>query len=109
MAKTHRTTISATQAKNQFGEIMRCAKEGPVYIEKHGRTEAVVLDAPAYEALLKKARDQDEVLLDELREEFDAAYQEMQTAASRSAADLLLSATPAQLNKRPKKATKRRG
>jgi len=40
--------VSATQAKNQFGAMCLHAKTGPVFVEKDGRVETVILSAEQY-------------------------------------------------------------
>src|SRR5688572_5872117 len=88
-----RKTVNATQAKNAFGEIMKSVRRSePVFIEKHGKAEAVVLNIEDYYALLSRARTAEEVRLEELREEFEKLFATMQSAKSRRAVDRLLSA-----------------
>jgi prevent-host-death family protein len=43
--------ISATDAKNKFGQVLEMAQAGPVRIQKNGRDVAVVLSAEQYAAL----------------------------------------------------------
>ena len=103
-------TVNATQAKNQFGAILRRVRTAtPVFIEKHGAAQAVVLDIGSYRALVHKARDPEQVQLDGLREEFEALYARMQAPASRKAADLLSSASAQELNRVATRRTKSRG
>lgn len=45
-------TISATQARIHFGEIMRQAKVGPVIVERDGKAEVVVISKKAYDQLV---------------------------------------------------------
>ena len=47
--------ISATNAKNKFGEVLEMARKEPVTIHKNGRPAAVLIDAEQYEALLARA------------------------------------------------------
>jgi len=50
-------TISATEAKNRFGELLEMAGRGPVHVRKNGRTVGVMLSPEqfqAYEALAAK-------------------------------------------------------
>lgn len=92
-------TVNATQAKNRFGAILRSVRSAqPVFIEKHGSLQAVVLDIASYEALVYKAREPHDVRLDALREEFEALYKRMQTAKARKAASLLSSVSAEELN-----------
>ncbi len=46
--------ISATEAKNRFGHVCANAKREPVFIEKAGRIDSVVLSASDYQALLSQ-------------------------------------------------------
>lgn len=48
--------FTATEAKNRFGAICAQAKEGPVFIEKDGRIDSVILSMKQYE-LLKASHD----------------------------------------------------
>ena len=61
--------VTATQAKNRFGAICTQAKTEPVFVEKDGRIDTVILSADQFDALnasvqgkspkqLKKAFDQ---------------------------------------------------
>jgi len=45
-------TISATQARIHFGEIMRQTKVGPVIVERDGKAEVVVISKKAYDRLV---------------------------------------------------------
>lgn len=40
--------VSATKAKNQFGSICAQAKLEPVFVEKDGRVDSVILSAKQY-------------------------------------------------------------
>src|ERR1700719_5356207 len=93
-------TINATRAKNAFGEIMESVRRFvPVFIEKHGKAEAVVLNVSHYRTLVRQARTTDEVHLDGLREDFETLYLYMQDGKSRKAVDSLLSASAENFNK----------
>lgn len=103
-------TVNATQAKNQFGAILRRVRTAaPVFIEKHGAAQAVVLDIGSYRALVHEARAPQQVQLDVLREEFDALYARMQRSKSRKAADRLSSASAQELNRVAARRAKPRG
>jgi prevent-host-death family protein len=103
-------TISATRAKNAFGEIMESVRKSvPVFIEKYGKTEAVVLGVNHYQTLVRRARTPDEVQLDGLREDFETLYLSMQSDKSRSAIDSLLSASAEDLNRTAAERARRRG
>jgi PHD/YefM family antitoxin component YafN of YafNO toxin-antitoxin module len=44
--------VTATEAKNRFGSLCAQAKREPVFVEKSGRIDTVILSADAYQALL---------------------------------------------------------
>lgn len=92
-AMRNERSTSATEAKNRFGEVLKAAEKGPVFIEKRGRYQAVVLALDDYQSLLARNRTPDEARLDTLRKEFDKLYERMQSKRSRSATDRLLAAT----------------
>ena len=43
--------ITATEAKNRFGSICALAKRAPVFVEKAGQIDTVILSADQYRAL----------------------------------------------------------
>lgn len=43
--------ITATEAKNRFGSICAIAKREPVFVEKAGQIDTVILSADQYRAL----------------------------------------------------------
>ena len=43
--------ITATEAKNRFGSICARAKREPVFVEKAGQLDTVILSAEHYQAL----------------------------------------------------------
>ena len=43
--------ISATEAKNRFGNVCAIAKREPVFVEKAGQVDTVILSADHYRAL----------------------------------------------------------
>ncbi len=47
--------ISATDAKNKFGEVLEMVRKEPVLIQKNGREVAVVLSAEDYAELRERA------------------------------------------------------
>ena len=94
-------SVSATQAKNRFGEILQAARDvGPVFIERHGQPQAVVLGIEAYKKLAATERTPQERELDYWTREFDALYARMQTRKARQAVDALFYATDTKLNSR---------
>lgn len=49
-------SVTATEAKNRFGQLLEQAQRGPVFIEKSGRRHSVLLSAEAYDRLLAAQR-----------------------------------------------------
>lgn len=47
--------ITATDAKNRFGQVCAQAKREPVFVEKAGRVDTVILSAEHYQALQSSA------------------------------------------------------
>ena len=45
------STITATEAKNKFGQVLEAAQAEPVHVQKNGRDVAVVLSADQYARL----------------------------------------------------------
>jgi prevent-host-death family protein len=43
--------ITATEAKNRFGSVCAQAKRGPVFVEKSGQVDTVILSVEQYQAL----------------------------------------------------------
>lgn len=43
--------VSATEAKNRFGSLCAQAKREPVFVEKAGQLDTVILSAEHYQAL----------------------------------------------------------
>jgi prevent-host-death family protein len=100
--RSDRRSVPATQAKNRFGEILQTVRDsGPVFIERHGQAQAVVLGIDAYNELTSnRERTREERELDHWTREFDALHSRMQTPEARQAVDALFSATDAELNRR---------
>jgi len=46
--------MTATDAKNKFGEMLELARKEPVRVRKTGRSAVVVVDADQYDALVAK-------------------------------------------------------
>lgn len=44
--------VTATEAKNRFGSLCAQAKREPVFVEKAGQIDSVILSAEHYQALL---------------------------------------------------------
>lgn len=43
--------VTATEAKNRFGSLCAQAKRGPVFVEKAGQVDTVILSIEQYQAL----------------------------------------------------------
>lgn len=96
-----RRSVPATQAKNRFGEILQTVRDsGPVFIERHGQAQAVVLGIDTYNKLTSNERTSQERELDHWTREFQTIHARMQTREARQAVDALFSATDAELNRR---------
>ena len=89
-------SISASDAKNEFGLVLRAAqKHGAVAITKHDAFEVVVLSMEEFAALTETHAA--ERKLDDLRNEFDAQLASMQTPAAQAAAQSAFDASPREL------------
>ena len=94
-------SVPATQAKNRFGEILQTARDsGPVFIERHGQAQAVVLSIDTYNKLISNERSSQQRELDHWTREFHSLHARMQTPEARQVVDALFSATDAELNRR---------
>jgi prevent-host-death family protein len=65
--------ITATEAKNRFGQICAQAKREPVFIEKGGRVDSVVMSLEQFEALRRSAQSPS---LAQRRRAFNAQYRD---------------------------------
>lgn len=50
-AKAKKNTMSATDAKNNFGDLLEDARKNPITIERNGRPVAVVISAEEFERM----------------------------------------------------------
>ena len=48
--------VTATEAKNRFGQLLDQAQRGPVFIEKSGRRHSVLMSAELYDQLVAAQR-----------------------------------------------------
>lgn len=67
-------TVSATDARIRFGEIMRRAKKGPVIVERGGKPEVVVISKQEYDQMVANAPQKD------WRELLEEAHQSVRDA-----------------------------
>ncbi len=72
--------VTATEAKNRFGFICAQAKRGPVFVEKDGRVDTVIVSIEQYEAL-KIAGTKDS--LAQRQRDFNKTYKEWIEAQNR--------------------------
>jgi prevent-host-death family protein len=99
-------SITATEAKNEFGSILEKAIQGQVVvITKHDAPRAVLMSIVDYNTLSGS----DELKLDSLSGEFDALLARMQTTKSRSAMKAAFNASPVRLGKAALAAARKRG
>lgn len=52
--------VTATEAKNRFGAICASAKKEPVFVEKDGRIDTVILSAQQFESMRTSDSGQDQ-------------------------------------------------
>jgi antitoxin Phd len=92
--------ISATEAKNRFGDLLDSVLQGGmVLITRHETPKAILLSMEEYGTLSRAA----ETRLDSLNGEFDALLARMQTGKARAGMKAAFNASPKQL------AARRRG
>lgn len=65
--------VTATEAKNRFGQICAQAKRAPVFVEKGGCVDSVILSAEQFEALTAAAPPKS---LAQRRQEFNETYKD---------------------------------
>lgn len=88
--------ISATQAKNAFGEVLeRLATLGAIGITRHGKPKAVLLSQEEFESLRRERSE----TLDELSARFEGLLERMQTPAARRGMRAAFDASPAELGR----------
>ena len=63
--------ITATEAKNRFGSICALAKRAPVFVEKAGQIDTVILSADQYRAL---QANQNKASSEARKKEFESEY-----------------------------------
>jgi len=98
-------SVSATDAKNEFGRILEKAIQGGrVLITKYDVPKAILISVSEFEAL-SLAR---QVKLDTLSDEFDALLARMQTSTARAGMKSAFSASPKRLGKAAVAAARKR-
>lgn len=102
---TETASISATDAKNEFGRILeKVIRGGKVVITKHDSPKAVLISMDEFNALSNAHRAE----IDALSEEFDNLLARMQTTAARAGMKAAFNATPKELGKAALAAARKR-
>jgi len=103
LSKLHYTTVTASEAKNQFGQVLESAlRDGAVVITRHDTPKAILLSIEELEAIAARSR------LDTLATEFDATYTRMQEPGFAKALDSAFGASPKRLGAAAVKAARKR-
>lgn len=68
--------ITATQAKNRFGYFCAQAKADPVFIEKDGRPDSVIVSFETYTALKESAGSAKTKSMAQRKKEFNETYKD---------------------------------
>ena len=106
MGHAQAVSISATEAKNEFGRILeKVIQGGTVFITRHSERKAVLISAEEFDALSNAHR----VELEALTAEFDKMLERMQTSKARAAMDSAFNASPKQLGRAAVAAARKRG
>jgi len=91
---TNSSSVTATEAKNQFGQLLERAIKGErVYITRHEAPKAVLISVDDFQALSAHAKTK----LDTLTGEFNALLARMQAPGARAALKAAFDASPEQL------------
>ena len=100
------TSYSATEAKNQMGEMLEAAMtEGAVLVTKHDRPKAALVSLDHLEALARPRNS----TLEQLTREFDAMRARMQSTESKAALRAAFNAPAAEFGIAARAAAKKRG
>ncbi len=99
------SSFSATEAKNEFGQILEMVNAGrAVVITKHDAPKAVMVSYDEFQALAGRGARQ----LNSLAAEFDEILARMQTPKARAGIKAAFAASPAQLGRAAVSATRKR-
>jgi|SRR5579863_1229961 len=106
IGRAQASSVTATDAKNEFGRILERVIQGDVmFITRHGAAKAVLMPVEEYTALSRAG----EIQLDRMTGEFDALLLRMQTPKSRAGMKAAFRASPKQLGKAAVAAARARG
>ncbi len=98
------TTVAASEAKNQFGQVLDSAlRGGAVVITKHDTPRAILMSIEEFEAMTMPRQK-----LDALTSEFEAMYARMQEPGAADAMLRAFNATPKELGDAAVKAARKR-
>lgn len=101
---TKSSSVTATEAKNQFGQILERAIKGErVYITRHEAPKAVLISVDDFQALAAHTQTK----LESLSGEFDALLARMQGLGAHAAMKAAFGASPKQLGIAAVAATKK--
>ena len=101
-----RSLVTATQAKNNFGQLLEKAMQGGlVVITKHDEPKAVMISMDQYAALSSAP----EATINSLSAEFDSLLLRMQRPGARRAMRNAFHASPKQLGRAAVAAARKRG
>ena len=99
-------SYTATQAKNEFGQLLEQAIHGTtVVITKHQSPRAVLISMDQFESLQAAPQTK----LNALSGQFDALLERMQSSAARRGITAAFNASPKHLGKAAVKAARKRG
>jgi len=102
---TRSASVTATEAKNEFGRLLEKAMQGDlVVITKHDTPKAVLLSMAEFETLSQAP----ESRINTLSAEFDALLSRMQGSSARDAMHAAFGASPEQLGKAAVAAARKR-
>jgi antitoxin Phd len=99
------SSVTASEAKREFGRVLETAIRGAVVITKHGAPRAVLISVERFSALSGAA----ETKLDALNHEFDALLDQMQTPKARRGMKTAFAASAKELGKTAVAAARSRG
>ena len=75
--------MSATDAKNRFGELLEAARKEPVHVQKNGRDVAVVVSPEEYTRLSQADRPTINPLIKRLHDESHARWAKVYEALAK--------------------------
>ncbi len=106
VAKPKRASFTATEAKNEFGQLLERAIQGDaIVITKHDAPKAVLISMEEYQSLKRGP----ELTLNRLTAEYDAMLERMQTPKAKAAVEALFNSSPEELGQAAVDAVRKRG